>query len=125
APAQLKLEITESAVVEEEHSVLEALDQLHALGIALVIDDYGTGYSSLAQLKKIPVEELKIDQSFVRALERSSDDEIIVRSTIDLGHTMGLRVCAEGVETAAALKLLRQLGCDLAQGHHVGRPMAG
>lgn len=122
-PAQLKLEITESAVVENETTVFESLQQLHELGIALAIDDYGTGYSSLAQLKRLPVNEIKIDKSFVMALERSNDDEIIVRSTIELGHLMGLDVCAEGVESAAALRLLKQLGCQTAQGFEVARPM--
>ena len=122
-PEQLKLEITESAVVEDEKPVLDSLAQLHALGIALAIDDYGTGYSSLAQLKKLPVDEIKIDKSFVLGLDRNTDDEIIVRSTVELGHTMGLRVCAEGVESAAALRVLRKIGCELVQGYHIGRPM--
>lgn len=122
---RLKLELTESAVVEEELRVLRTLQRLHRLGVTLSIDDYGTGYSSLAQLKKLPFDELKIDKSFVLDLDRNPDDEIIIRSTIELGHLMGMTVCAEGVESAASLELLRRLSCERAQGFHIARPMPG
>lgn len=122
---RLKLELTESAVVEEEQRVLKTLQALHEIGVSLSIDDYGTGYSSLAQLKKLPFDELKIDKSFVLDLDRNPDDEIIVRSTIELGHLMGLTVCAEGVESGSSLSLLRHHSCERVQGFHVARPMPG
>lgn len=121
--SQLRLEVTESAVVENESTVIESLRQLHELGVVLSIDDYGTGYSSLAQLKRLPVNELKIDKSFVISLDKGSDDEIIVRSTIELGHLMGLDVCAEGVESAETLEVLQHLGCETVQGFHIGRSL--
>lgn len=118
-PGVLTLEVTESAVVGDAPRVARTLDLLSRLGVGLGIDDYGTGYSSLGQLKHLPVNELKIDKSFVLDLEHSPDDQIIVRSTIDLGHTMGLDVAAEGVETAEAERIVRELGCDLIQGHRI------
>jgi EAL domain-containing protein (putative c-di-GMP-specific phosphodiesterase class I) len=93
------------------------------MGVRLSIDDFGTGYSSLAYLKRLPVDELKIDKSFVLGLVTDRDDAAIVRATIDLAHHMGLTVTAEGVEDARALEMLRRLGCDLAQGEHIGAPM--
>jgi EAL domain-containing protein (putative c-di-GMP-specific phosphodiesterase class I) len=102
---------------------LQTLDQLHQMGLRLSIDDFGTGYSSLAYLKRLPVDELKIDKSFVLGMMTDSDDEVIVRSTIDLGHNMGLKVVAEGVETEAAMLHLGWLSCDLVQGYHLSRPL--
>lgn len=93
------------------------------LGLTLSIDDYGTGYSSMAQLKRLPVDELKIDQSFVMDMDRNNDDETIVRSIIELGHNMGLQVTGEGVESRAGLTLLRKLHCDIAQGNYISRAM--
>jgi EAL domain-containing protein (putative c-di-GMP-specific phosphodiesterase class I) len=93
------------------------------LGIRLSIDDFGTGYSSLAYLKRMPVDEIKIDKSFVMGMFDHKDDETIVRSTIDLGHNMGLKVVAEGVETEEMLMRLKDLRCDLAQGYHLSRPL--
>src|SRR3712207_144259 len=101
-----------------EH-VLEALQEL---GVGLAIDDFGTGFSSLAQLQRLPVDEIKIDKSFVLNMETSADDAAIVRSTIELGRTLALDVTAEGVETPEAYESLVALGCDFAQGYHVGRP---
>ncbi len=95
------------------------------MGVGLAIDDFGTGYSSLGYLKALPVEELKIDRSFVMALGASRDDEMIIQSTIDLGRNLGLRVVAEGIETEEACRRLAELGCHLGQGYHFGRPMAG
>jgi diguanylate cyclase len=89
----------------------------------LSIDDFGTGYSSLAYLKRLPVDELKIDKSFVLNMERDADGTTIVRSTIDLGHNMGLRVVAEGIESEAVWYLLADLGCDQGQGYFMSRPM--
>jgi len=117
------LEITESAIMDDPQRALTTLDALSAMGFKLSIDDFGTGYSSLAYLKRLPVDELKIDQSFVRHMQSDRDDEMIVRSTIDLAHNLGITVVAEGVETAEAWNLLRDLKCDQAQGFHMGRPM--
>lgn len=117
------LEITESAIMDDPQRALSTLDALSAMGFKLSIDDFGTGYSSLAYLKRLPVDELKIDQSFVRNMQADRDDEMIVRSTIDLAHNLGITVVAEGVESGAVWHLLRELKCDQAQGYHMGRPM--
>ncbi|WP_049631489.1 bifunctional diguanylate cyclase/phosphodiesterase [Cellvibrio sp. pealriver] len=123
-PAEnLYLEITESAIMREADKCLNNLRRLRDLGVTLSIDDFGTGYSSLSQLKKLPVSELKIDKSFILNLDTSADDQLIVRSTIDLGHTLGLSVTAEGVESEAIKLLLRQYGCDTAQGYLYSKPL--
>lgn len=122
-PGSLCLEITESAAMEDPDSALSRLAALRELGVRLSIDDYGTGYSSLAHLKKLPVQELKIDKSFVLELDRNEDDQTIVRSTIDLAHSIGLEVVAEGVESERILWQLREWGVDLAQGFHISRPL--
>jgi len=93
------------------------------MGLRLSVDDFGTGYSSLAQLKKLPIDELKIDKSFVLKLDESEDDQVIVRSTIELGHNMGLDIVAEGLETEAARKLLAEFGCDMMQGYLLAKPI--
>ena len=123
AAASFCLEITESAIMDDPQRALSTLDALSAMGFKLSIDDFGTGYSSLAYLKRLPVDELKIDQSFVRNMQSDRDDEMIVRSTIDLAHNLGITVVAEGVESGAAWSLLREFKCDQAQGYHMGRPM--
>jgi diguanylate cyclase (GGDEF)-like protein len=120
----ITLEITESAVLDDPGKALANLERLRATGCQLSIDDYGTGYSSLSYVRQMPVQEMKIDRSFVMNLLTQPDDEIIVRSTIELAHNMGLVVTAEGVETEAVLQRLGTLGCDLAQGYFIGRPMA-
>ena len=117
------IEVTESAIMDDPNHAIETLDRLHAMGIRISIDDFGTGYSSLTYLKRMPVDELKIDKSFVMGMSTHKDDETIVRSTINLGHNMGLKVVAEGVETEEMLEQLRVLGCDLAQGYHISRPL--
>ncbi|MEO8524500.1 MAG: EAL domain-containing protein [Caldimonas sp.] len=117
------LEITESAMMDDPQRALATLDRLSAMGFKLSIDDFGTGYSSLAYLKRLPVDELKIDQSFVRNMQTDADDAVIVRSTIDLAHNLGIVVVAEGVENMQVWKMLRDLQCDLAQGFYMGRPM--
>ncbi|MGB9989708.1 bifunctional diguanylate cyclase/phosphodiesterase [Massilia sp. SM-13] len=117
------LEITESAIMDDPVRAQQTLEGLHAMGCDLSIDDFGTGYSSLAYLKRLPVDELKIDKSFVLNMENDIGDTKIVRSTIDLGHNMGLRVVAEGIESEAVWRLLRQLGCDQGQGYFMSRPM--
>jgi EAL domain-containing protein (putative c-di-GMP-specific phosphodiesterase class I) len=103
---------------------LQTIAGLRLMGLRIAIDDFGTGYSSLAYLKRLPVDELKIDRSFVREMATDNDDLAIVRSTISLGHDLGLSIVAEGIEDARTWELLRQLGCDVAQGYYLGRPMA-
>jgi diguanylate cyclase (GGDEF)-like protein len=122
-PGLLCLEITESGFMEDPVHAQKVLDRLAELGVKLSIDDYGTGYSSLSYIMKLPVQELKIDQSFISRM--ATDDEIstIVRSTIDLGHNLGLQVVAEGVEDAAVWNMLRALGCDDAQGFYMSKPL--
>ena len=109
--------------MEDPARALETLERLHQLGIRLSIDDFGTGHSSLAYIRKLPVKEMKIDRSFVRNMVADKDDAVIVRSTIELGHNMGLKVVAEGVEDHAALMLLTKLGCDEAQGYFIAKPL--
>jgi len=121
--ASLIVEITESAVMADPEQAMGQLQQLCELGVLLSIDDYGTGYSSMAQLKRLPVHELKIDKSFVQDLLSNPDDDIIVRSTVELGHNMGLKIVAEGVESEAILERLDQLGCDIAQGYLLSKPL--
>lgn len=125
AGSALCLEMTEGVVVEDPASAAAVLGDLAEDGIQLSIDDYGTGYSSLAQLKQLPVTELKIDKSFVLRLLHDQGNQIIVRSTIELAHNMGLRVVAEGVEDAASLQWLKDHDCELAQGFHIRRPATG
>jgi diguanylate cyclase (GGDEF)-like protein len=123
SPRELCLELTESSFMEDVESHGRTLAELRALGVQLAIDDFGTGYSSLTYLQRFPVTILKIDQSFVRGLGRDSSDEAIVESVIHLAHALGLRVVAEGVETADQLAALHRLGCDVAQGYYLGRPV--
>ncbi|HZX50643.1 MAG TPA: EAL domain-containing protein [Pseudomonas sp.] len=121
---QLVFEITESGMMLNPELALQVLHELHGLGISLSVDDFGTGYSSLAQLKRMPVQELKIDQSFIRDLDEASEDSVIVRSTIDMSHSLGLKVVAEGVEYERCLHLLERWRCDTAQGYLISRPLA-
>jgi diguanylate cyclase (GGDEF)-like protein len=125
SPASFCLEITESAIMDDPVRAQLTLERLHAMGVELSIDDFGTGYSSLAYLKRLPVDELKIDKSFVLNMEHDVGDTKIVRSTIDLGHNMGLRVVAEGIESEAVWRLLAALGCDQGQGYFMSRPIPG
>jgi diguanylate cyclase (GGDEF)-like protein len=124
ASSWITLELTESAILDDPDNALENLQRLHDLGCRLAIDDYGTGYSSLAYLRRLPVHELKIDKSFIVGMAHNSDDAVIVRSTIDLAHNLGLTVVAEGVEDEATLDRLRALGCDRVQGYLMARPLA-
>jgi len=119
----LKLEVTESELMDDPLLALEVLGKLKALGASTSIDDFGTGYSSLAYLKHLPIDELKIDKSFVGHMVDDRSDLTIVRSTIDLSHNLGLEVVAEGVEDGSTLHLLAELGCDRAQGYFVSRPV--
>ncbi len=119
----LTLEVTESALMADPTRALNVLTQLAEQGVCLAIDDFGTGYSSLAYLKRLPVHQLKIDRSFIQHLVEGGADAAIVASTIGLGHHLGLRVVAEGVETAEAWQLLAASGCDVSQGYHLSRPV--
>lgn len=121
----LEIEITESALMEDPVRALGILTALNDMGIKLYIDDFGTGYSSLAYLRKLPVTAVKIDKSFVTDMLSDSDSVLIVRSTIDLAHNLGLKVVAEGVENKETLERLTEFGCDEAQGYFIGRPMPG
>ena len=119
---KITLEVTESSVVEDPEAAIKVLAEFKDYGMKISIDDYGTGYSSLAQLKQLPVHELKIDKSFIQNIENDEDDQIIVRSTIELAHNMGLHVVAEGIEDEFALNWLSDNGCELAQGYYISRP---
>jgi EAL domain-containing protein (putative c-di-GMP-specific phosphodiesterase class I) len=123
-PAEaLQLEITESMLMSDPERALATVTRLSALGARISVDDFGTGYSSLANLRRFPIDELKIDRSFVSPMLEDESDLIIVRSTINLGHDLGLRVIAEGVEFEATLRRLARLGCDLAQGYYMSKPL--
>jgi EAL domain-containing protein (putative c-di-GMP-specific phosphodiesterase class I) len=122
-PGLLTFEVTESIAMSNPEAAIPVLERLAAKGIRLSIDDYGTGQSTLSYLKRLPAREIKIDKSFVQSLETSRGDQAMVRSTIQLAHELGFKVVAEGVETAAALEMLRTFGCDFAQGWHLGKPM--
>jgi predicted signal transduction protein with EAL and GGDEF domain len=119
----LQLEITESRIVANLPRARASLEELRAMGVMIAIDDFGTGYSSLSQLQQLPVDEIKIDRSFVTRMETDRQDAVLVHSIIDLGRNLGLRVTAEGVETENVKQVLAKLGCDYAQGFHVGRPV--
>jgi diguanylate cyclase (GGDEF)-like protein len=120
----LTLELTESSLMVDPDLAKTTMRQLSELGVSVAIDDFGTGYSSLAYLTDLPIGELKIDKSFVRAMSSDTRNAIVVRSTIELAHSLGMRTVAEGIEDAATLERLRALGCELAQGFHLSRPLA-
>jgi EAL domain-containing protein (putative c-di-GMP-specific phosphodiesterase class I) len=122
-PRCLKLEITESAVMADAERAIDVLGRLRSMGIGISVDDFGTGYSSLSYLKRLPVDELKIDRSFVRQLASDDNDLAIVRATIALAHDLGLTVVAEGVEDQATWDTLTDLGCDVVQGYFLSRPL--
>ncbi len=122
-PDKLELEITESAVMGDPQRAMRSLKLIHELGVRFSIDDFGTGYSSFAYLKKLPVAGLKIDKSFVQNIENERDNAVIVRSIVDLGHNLGFKVVAEGVETAEAQDMLKAFECDEAQGFYYCRPI--
>jgi EAL domain-containing protein (putative c-di-GMP-specific phosphodiesterase class I) len=122
-PGQITLELTESAIMADPQGTLDVITRLDATGVRLGVDDFGTGYSSLSYLQRLPVDELKIDKSFVLQMDTKENDAMIVRTIIELGHNLGLEVVAEGVETQAIWELLRTHGCDLSQGYLHARPM--
>jgi EAL domain-containing protein (putative c-di-GMP-specific phosphodiesterase class I) len=122
APSKITIEITESGVITQVAGVLDILARLRLGDVNLSIDDFGTGFSMMRQLKRMPANELKIDKEFIRALDQDSDAEVIVRKTIEIGHELGMKVVAEGVETEAQLRMLAALKCDVAQGNLFSRP---
>ena len=122
-PANVTLEVTESAIMHNIQMSLSVVSCLRDLGFRVAIDDFGTGQSAMGQLKRIPVDELKIDKSFVMNMENQRD-EAIVRAAIELGHQFGLSVVAEGVESAATLERLQTLGCEYAQGYFIAKPLS-
>ena len=122
-PSSIELEITESALMTEPENALRNIKRLHKLGVDISIDDFGTGYSSLSYLRQMPIHKLKIDKTFVLDMDSNPNDRIIVESTINLAHNLGLKVVAEGVENKEVLALLDSLGCDEAQGYHISRPV--
>ncbi|WP_448641296.1 putative bifunctional diguanylate cyclase/phosphodiesterase [Geodermatophilus sp. URMC 63] len=125
-PARLlRLELTKSTIMADPSRALAALTELRQLGVSISIDDFGTGYSSMSYLRRLPVDELKIDRSFVMDMQDNDNDAVLVRSSIDLGHNLGLTVVAEGVEDLDTHQALARLGCDVVQGFHWARPMAG
>ncbi|MDG2113105.1 MAG: EAL domain-containing protein, partial [Actinomycetota bacterium] len=122
-PSRLMLEITESEIMDDVVLALGVLERLSALGVRSSIDDFGTGYSSLSYLRQLPIDEIKIDRSFVGTMAVNQSDTVIVRSIIELGHNLDLDVVAEGVEDEWTLDSLRSLGCDQAQGFYFSRPV--
>jgi EAL domain-containing protein (putative c-di-GMP-specific phosphodiesterase class I) len=123
APELITIEVTESALMEDPNRAQETVKALKDLGLRLAIDDYGAGYSSLAYLQRLQCDELKVDRGFVTYAAERAKDAAIVRSTIELGHSLGMTVVAEGVESADGMKILRDHGCDLAQGYWISKPL--
>jgi diguanylate cyclase (GGDEF)-like protein/PAS domain S-box-containing protein len=123
-PSYLKLEITESSVLSDPDRVIDILESLQRKGVHFSLDDFGTGYSSLSYLRKLPVDEIKIDQSFVRDMVHNESDGEIVSATINLAHNLGRQVVAEGIEDRPTWDMLRELGCDLGQGYYLSKPLA-
>ena len=123
-PGTLTLEITESSLFVDAPRTRATIDDLHDAGFKMAVDDFGTGYSSLSYLRRLPVNELKVDQSFVARMLTDPQDEVIVKSTIDLGHNLGLHVVAEGVESIAVMNRLSEFGCDAAQGYCISQPLS-
>jgi EAL domain-containing protein (putative c-di-GMP-specific phosphodiesterase class I) len=122
-PAMVELEITETALMHDPDQAAERLDRMAALGVRISIDDYGTGYSSLGYLHRLPIHALKIDRLFVRNMAGNEHDAIIVRSTVALAHSLGLQVVAEGVEDLRTREMLQGMGCDQIQGYYLSRPL--
>jgi diguanylate cyclase (GGDEF)-like protein/PAS domain S-box-containing protein len=123
-PRFLKIEITESSIMADPAHAVAVLSMLQSMGVRLSVDDFGTGYSSLTHLRQLPIDEIKIDKSFVSGMTTNEADAAIVRTVIDLAHNLGKQVCAEGVEDEATWTMLRDLGCDLAQGYWMCRPLS-
>ena len=122
-PARVTLEITEDCFIADPEQALLVLERLRALGVELSIDDFGTGFSSLTYIRRLPVSELKLDRTFLTGAPRDKRAVAVIRSTVDLAHSLGLRIVAEGIENLEALALVDDLGCDAAQGYLMGRPV--
>src|SRR5437870_11079714 len=122
-PRFLKIEITESSIMADPAHALAIMSMIQSMGVRLSIDDFGTGYSSLTHLRQLPIDEIKVDKSFVTGMTTSDADAAIVRTVIDLAHNLGKQVCAEGVEDEATMTMLRDIGCDLAQGYFISKPL--
>lgn len=123
-PSQLIFELTETSAMDDPVASLDLLTRLRMIGFHLSIDDFGTGFSSMLQLVRLPFSEIKVDKSFVMTAMQSQESRTVVKFIVELGHSLGLRCTAEGVEDAETLTFLREIGCDLAQGYHIARPMA-
>ncbi len=123
-PSNIILEVTENSTMQDPGASMIILNHLSALGVLLSIDDYGTGYSSLSYLKSLPVDEIKIDKSFVMNMDTDRDNSVIVKSTIDLAHNLGYRVVAEGIENKTTYAILQAYNCDIAQGFFMSRPLS-
>jgi EAL domain-containing protein (putative c-di-GMP-specific phosphodiesterase class I) len=122
-PRFLELELTESSIMSNADATIEVLSKLQSMGVAISVDDFGTGFSSLSYLKRLPIDSLKVDQSFVRELATDPDDAALVMAIVNLAHALRLRVVAEGVETQEQLRFLRLLRCDEIQGYLISRPL--
>ena len=123
APSYLDLEITESVIISNADKAVATLSRLKQMGVTLTMDDFGTGYSSLYYLTRLPLNNIKIDQKFIRGLDHDRNDEAITHAIIALSHGLGMRVIAEGVETPSQFAFLQKQGCEEAQGFYIGRPM--
>jgi EAL domain-containing protein (putative c-di-GMP-specific phosphodiesterase class I) len=121
---ELKLEITETAVLEDEQHVISVLRDLRSLGVRIALDDFGSGYSSLTYVRELPLDDLKIDKSFIDGLGEDAVNEALVRLIVDFAHTLGLKVIAEGVENGQQVASLTVMSCELAQGFHFSRPLS-
>ncbi|NEP63345.1 MAG: EAL domain-containing protein, partial [Symploca sp. SIO2G7] len=124
SPDLLELEITETALMQDASAAIKTLNELKKLGMRLAVDDFGTGYSSLGYLQKLPIDTLKIDNCFVRGVQTDRKNQVILKSAIQMGHELGLRIIAEGVETTDERVLLEHYQCDFAQGYLIGKPMS-
>ncbi|HHH13529.1 MAG TPA: EAL domain-containing protein, partial [Thiolapillus brandeum] len=122
-PERVRFELTESAIMQDSERALQVLLQLAAIGVGLSVDDFGVGHSSLAYLSRLPVDELKVDKSFVINMIKWESDRAIVRATINLAHDLGLNVVAEGVENVEQATMLREMECDMLQGYYISRPL--
>jgi EAL domain-containing protein (putative c-di-GMP-specific phosphodiesterase class I) len=122
APSKLTIEITETSLMADPSLAIKILGQLQQLGARVSVDDYGTGFASLAYLRSLPINELKLDRSFLAGIPGDGKTLSIVRATIEVGHALGLRIVTDGVETQDALDLITSLGCDAAQGYFISRP---
>ena len=124
AAENLMLEITEGDIMSEPLRARDTLKKIKEMGIKLSIDDYGTGYSSLSYIKKLPLDEIKVDRSFVMEMTEDKDDDVIVLATIELAHNLGFEIVAEGVHDQQTWERLKELKCDVAQGHYISKPLS-